>query len=177
MMIEQKIKAVVRDVIDFPKPGIVFKDITPILMDPILCTEIINAMEAQLAATEIDVIAGVESRGFIFGAALAQRLKVPFVPIRKAGKLPYKTIQQTYDLEYGTATLEMHLDAVKARQKVLVHDDLLATGGTLEAASRLIRQVDGEIAGYSFIIGLDFLKGKDKLTPYSEYIYSLASYT
>lgn len=176
-MIEEKIKKAVRDVVDFPKPGIVFKDITPILKDPGLCMEIVDAMAGQITMLEIDVIAGIESRGFIFGASLAQKMNLPFVPIRKAGKLPYKTIRETYDLEYGSATLEVHEDAVFAGQKVLIHDDLLATGGTLDAASKLVMKLNANIAGYSFIIGLDFLGGRNKLKKFSENIFSLASYS
>jgi adenine phosphoribosyltransferase len=160
-MIESKIKLTVRDVNDFPKPGIVFKDITPILKDPALCLEITKAMAEQVKGMDIDVVAGIESRGFLFGPQLAELLNVPFVPIRKAGKLPYTTVQQTYDLEYGT---------------VLIHDDLLATGGTVVAASKLVMQLGAEVAGYSFIIGLEFLNGRLRLTPYSDKIYSLASY-
>lgn len=175
-MIESKIKSIVRDVYDFPKPGIVFKDITPILKDAALCLEIAQALAAQLKGIEIDVVAGIESRGFLFGPALAQLLNVPFVPIRKAGKLPYKTVRQTYNLEYGTATIELHEDALSAGQKVLIHDDLLATGGTVVAASELVKQLGAEVAGYSFIIGLDFLNGRERLEPYCNKIFSLASY-
>lgn len=162
--------------IDFPKPGIVFKDITPILKDPALCMEITSALAEQLKGMDIDVVAGIESRGFLFGPSLAQLLDVPFVPIRKAGKLPYKTIQQSYDLEYGCATIEVHEDALLKGQRVLIHDDLLATGGTVVAASKLVMQLGAEVAGYSFIIGLDFLNGKSRLAPYSHNIFSLAAY-
>lgn len=173
---ESKIKQVVRDVKDFPKPGIIFKDITPILKDPELCREITSALAAQLGDLEIDVVAGIESRGFLFGPSLAQLLKVPFVPIRKEGKLPYKTIQQSYELEYGSAVIECHQDALLRGQKVLIHDDLLATGGTVVAASELIMQLDASIAAYSFIISLDFLNGIDRLKSYSAKVFSLASY-
>jgi len=173
---ESKIKQTVRDISDFPKPGIIFKDITPILKDPVLCREINTALAAQLKGLEIDVVAGIESRGFLFGPSLAQLLNVPFVPVRKAGKLPYTTIRQSYDLEYGSATIECHKDAVLRGQKVLVHDDLLATGGTVVAASELIMQLGASITGYSFIIALDFLGGRDRLKSYSGNIFSLASY-
>lgn len=175
-MIASKIKAAVRDVHDFPKPGIVFKDITPILKNPGLCKEITEALAAQLSEVEIDVIAGIESRGFLFGPSLAQLLNVPFVPIRKAGKLPYKTISQSYDLEYGSATIECHEDALVQGQKVLIHDDLLATGGTVVAASKLIMQLGASVAAYSFIISLDFLNGRKRLTPYGDQVFSLAGY-
>lgn len=175
-MIAEKIKKTVRDVNDFPKPGIVFKDITPILKDPDLCQEILKSLAAQLADVKIDVVAGIESRGFLFGPGLAQLLNVPFIPIRKAGKLPYKTIKESYALEYGTATIEVHEDALLPGQRVLIHDDLLATGGTVVAASKLIMQLGATVAAYSFIISLDFLNGKDRLTPYNANVYSLAGY-
>ncbi|WP_316816048.1 adenine phosphoribosyltransferase [Pedobacter nyackensis] len=175
-MIESKIKLTVRDVHDFPKPGIVFKDITPILKDPALCVQITKALAEQLIGVDIDVVAGIESRGFLFGPQLAELLNVPFVPIRKAGKLPYKTVKQSYDLEYGSATIEVHEDALSPGQRVLIHDDLLATGGTVVAASELVMQLGAKVAGYSFIIGLDFLNGRLRLAPYSNKIFSLASY-
>jgi adenine phosphoribosyltransferase len=175
-MIESAIKLSVRDVADFPQPGIVFKDITPILKDPTLCAEITKALADQLTGIQIDVVAGIESRGFLFGMLLAQALQVPFVPIRKAGKLPFKTIQQKYELEYGKSTLELHEDAILPGQKVLIHDDLLATGGTVIAASKLVLQLEAEVAAFSFIIGLDFLDGKARLTPFSAKTFTLASY-
>jgi adenine phosphoribosyltransferase len=176
MMIEAKIKQTVRDVLDFPKPGIVFKDITPILKDSVLCGEITAALVEQLQGLEIDVVAGIESRGFLFGMLLAQALKVPFVPIRKAGKLPFKTIQQACNLEYGSAVLELHEDALLPGQRVLVHDDLLATGGTVVAASKLVTQLQAEVIGCSFIIALDFLNGRERLSEFAPQTFSLASY-
>ncbi len=176
MMIEAKIKQTVRDVLDFPKPGIVFKDITPILKDSVLCGEITAALVEQLQGLDIDVVAGIESRGFLFGMLLAQALKVPFVPIRKAGKLPFKTIQQACNLEYGSAVLELHEDALLPGQKVLVHDDLLATGGTVVAASKLVKQLQAEVIGCSFIIALDFLNGRERLSEFAPQTFSLASY-
>ena len=175
-MLAAKMKNTLRDVPDFPKPGIIFKDITPILKDYVLCAEITAALALQVKDLKIDAVAGIESRGFLFGLALAQALNVPFVPIRKAGKLPYKTVQQSYDLEYGSATLEVHEDAFLAGQNVLIHDDLLATGGTVVAASKLVQQLGANIAGYSFLISLDFLKGKDRLDLFSTYTFSLASF-
>jgi adenine phosphoribosyltransferase len=175
-MISSKIKQTVRDVSDFPKPGIIFKDITPILKDYQLCADITNELAMQVRDLNIDVVAGIESRGFLFGPQLAQLLKVPFVPIRKAGKLPYKTIQESYDLEYGSAVIECHEDALIKGQRVLIHDDLLATGGTVVAATKLIQQLEAELLGYSFIISLDFLNGRERLKPYSEKVFSLASY-
>lgn len=175
-MLETKIKQTLRDVADFPKPGIIFKDITPVLKDPALCAEITAALAQQLKGVKIDVVAGIESRGFLFGLALAQVLQVPFVPIRKAGKLPYKTIQQSYDLEYGSATLEVHEDAFTAGQNVLIHDDLLATGGTVVAASKLVSQLQANVAAYSFLISLDFLNGKNRLNCFSKHAFSLATF-
>lgn len=175
-MLEEKIKSAVRDVLDFPKEGIVFKDITPILKDTELCSEILDELVSKLSKTKIDVIAGVESRGFFFGLMLACRLGVPFVPLRKLGKLPYKTIKQEYRLEYGSTSIEMHEDAIERGQHVLIHDDLLATGGTMEAASRLIERQGGIIAGYAFLISLEFLNGKEKLLPFSGSITILAEY-
>ena len=175
-MLETRIKQTLRDVIDFPKPGIIFKDITPVLKDADLCADITKALAAQLKNLKIDVVAGIESRGFLFGLALAQALNVPFVPIRKAGKLPYKTIQQAYDLEYGSATLEVHEDAFTAGQNVLIHDDLLATGGTVVAASKLVNQLQANVAAYSFLISLDFLNGKDRLNLFTPNTFSLVSY-
>ena len=175
-MLEEKIKSAVRDVLDFPKEGIVFKDITPILKDAKLCSEILDALVLKVSGTKIDAIAGVESRGFFFGLMLACRLGVPFVPLRKPGKLPYKTVKQEYQLEYGSASIEMHEDAIERGQHVLIHDDLLATGGTMGAASRLIEQQGGIIAGYAFLISLEFLNGKEKLLPFSENIHVLARY-
>jgi len=175
-MIEAKIKKTLRDVADFPKPGIIFKDITPVLQDTDLCKEITQELAAQLKGIKIDVVAGIESRGFLFGMALAQVLNVPFVPIRKVGKLPFKTIQQSYDLEYGSATLEVHEDAFVAGQQVLIHDDLLATGGTVVAASKLVEQLGAKVCAYSFLISLDFLNGKERLNTFCPHTFSLASF-
>lgn len=175
-MLQDRIKQTLRDVADFPKPGIIFKDITTVLKDPALCAEITDALVAQLKDVKIDVVAGIESRGFLFGLALAQALKVPFVPIRKAGKLPYKTVQQSYNLEYGSATLEIHEDAFTPGQNVLIHDDLLATGGTVVAASKLVNLLQANVAAYSFLISLDFLNGKQRLAEFSLNTFSLVAY-
>lgn len=175
-MLEQKLREVVRDIPDFPSPGIIFKDITPVLKDSNLCNEIVEAFVANLKGVEIDVIAGVESRGFLFGLMLANRLGLPFVPIRKQGRLPYKTVAESYKLEYGQATIEIHEDAIDPGAKVLIHDDLLATGGTVVAAAKLIEKLDGVVAGFSFIISLDFLKGEGRLTRFSDHIISLVRY-
>lgn len=175
-MIKEKLELVIRDVPDFPKPGIIFKDITPILQDSELCTLIVNEFVKRLENVPVDVVAGIESRGFLFGLMLANKLGVPFIPIRKQGKLPFTKIQQPCELEYGSAILELHTDAIKPGQKVLIHDDLLATGGTVSAATRLIKELHGEIAGYAFVISLDFLNGRKSLQETSSLIISLVSY-
>jgi len=175
-MIEQRIKAAIRDIPDFPKPGIVFKDITTILKDPILCVDIVDSFIDLLKDKHVDVVAGVESRGFLFGLTLATKLGVPFVPIRKAGKLPYSVKQKTYDLEYGSAVIEMHIDAFEPGANVLLHDDLLATGGTVTAASDLINDMGGQVCGFTFVVGLGFLNGRDKIAPINNDIIVLAEY-
>jgi len=175
-MIERQIKAAIRDIPDFPKPGIVFKDITPILKDPVLCDNILEAFVQKLKHTRIDVIAGIESRGFLFGLSLACKLGVPFIPVRKAGKLPYTIRQKAYKLEYGEAVIEMHIDAFEPGQHILIHDDLLATGGTVTAASELIYEMGGTIAGFAFIVGLSFLEGKERIKHISDNIIILADY-
>lgn len=175
-MIAQQIKSVIRDIPDFPKPGIVFKDITPILKDPALCENVLDAFVEKLKGIRIDVVAGVESRGFLFGLTLACRLGVPFIPIRKAGKLPYTIKQKAYKLEYGTAIIEMHTDAFEPGQHILIHDDLLATGGTVTAASELITEMGGIIAGFAFVVGLGFLHGKERIAPLCDKIIVLADY-
>lgn len=161
--LEEKVKAVIRDVPDFPKPGIIFKDITPILADAHLCQAITEEMAQVWRERNVDAIAGIEARGFLFGMLLAQNLEVPFVPVRKEGKLPFEKVKDSYDLEYGSAVVEMHVDALKPGMRVLIHDDLLATGGTAGSAARLIKKIGGEIAGFSFLVELSFLKGRLKL--------------
>ncbi len=175
-MLEQKIKNTIRDVPDFPKPGILFKDITPILHNQELCNEIVSEFATKLSFKKIDAIVGIESRGFLFGFALANKLNIPFILIRKSGKLPYKTISYEYSLEYGTAKVEMQINEIKKGWNVLVHDDLLATGGTAEAAAQLIKMQEGTVAGFAFVVGLEFLKGKEKLKQYSDTVFSLVNY-
>ena len=175
-MIEEKLKAAIRDVHDFPKPGIVFKDITPIMMDPKLSEEVLDYLVNEYKDKGLTKIAGIESRGFLFGYPLAMRLGLPFILIRKSGKLPYHKISHSYDLEYGSATIELHTDAVTSDDKVLIHDDLLATGGSAAAAAELIQKCGGQIAGFSFLVGLNFLDGEDKLKNYSGNICTLARY-
>lgn len=165
MKIEQ-LKAAIRDVPDFPIPGIVFKDITPILSSPKLFRGALRMFEARLKGMRIGKIAAIEARGFVFGAALADRLKVGFVPIRKKGKLPYKTFEQSYDLEYGSATLAIHQDAFEPGEPVVLIDDLLATGGTALASARLIEKAGGTVAEIDFLVELTFLNGRAKLGGY-----------
>jgi len=150
--------------------------ITPILKDPQLCDKIVDAFVEKLKGMEIDVVAGVESRGFLFGLTLATKLGVPFIPVRKAGKLPYTIKQKAYKLEYGTATIEMHTDAFEPGQRILLHDDLLATGGTVTAASELIQEMGGIVAGFSFVVGLGFLNGQARIAPINQNIIVLANY-
>ncbi len=175
-MIEERIGEAIRDVKDFPKEGIVFKDITPIFLNPQLCTDIVNAFVERLAHLDISVITAIESRGFLFALSLAQKMDIPFVPVRKKGKLPGETIERTYDLEYGSATIEMHKADLKEGSKVLIHDDLLATGGTAVAVAELLKEEGSEVAAFSFLVSLDFLGGKDHLRPFSENIITLANY-
>lgn len=176
MSIELKIKEVIRDIPNFPKEGIVFKDISPVFLYPDLRKEITKAFCDQFLNTKIDVIVGVESRGFLFGMLMAEYLSVPFVPIRKKGKLPADTFGVDYDLEYGQASIEIHKDALKPGQRVLLHDDLLATGGTIIAAADLVEITGAEIVGFSFLVELEFLKAREKLNKYSDYIVTLANY-
>jgi adenine phosphoribosyltransferase len=159
----QKIKAAIRDVPDFPKPGILFKDITPVLNDPALFRACIDHFAKRHGGGKIHKIAAIESRGFLFGAALADRLGIGLVPIRKKGKLPYKTAEMTYDLEYGSATIEAHLDAFAHGESVLLIDDLLATGGTAAAATALIEKLGGRVVEIDFLVELAFLNGRSKL--------------
>jgi adenine phosphoribosyltransferase len=164
----------IRSIPDWPKKGILFRDITPLLADPKAFAAAVDALCAGFAEGDIDYVAAVEARGFIFGAAVARRLRAGFVPIRKKNKLPFKTESVTYDLEYGTDTLEVHSDAVKSGVKVLMVDDLLATGGTMAAACALIEKIGGQIAGITFLIELSELAGREKLGGYK--IKTVVSY-
>jgi adenine phosphoribosyltransferase len=163
MLLPEKVKSRVRDVKDFPKPGILFKDITPVFSDPALVNEMVQAIVTRFKDEKIDAVAGIEARGFIFGSILAHELKCRFIPVRKAGKLPYKTKSKEYSLEYGSNKIEMHIDAVAPNDRVLIHDDLLATGGTATAAGELVKEMGGILIGFSFIINLSFLSGADNL--------------
>lgn len=174
--LENKIKSAVREVPDFPKPGIVFKDITPILAEPELCQQILELLTDRYSQNKPDIIVGIESRGFLFGMLLSQSLGIPFVPIRKEGKLPADTHRFSYDLEYGSSIVEIHKDAIPQESRVLVHDDLLATGGTAVAAAELIKMNNASLYGFNFLVELGFLSGRRRLDAYSENTLSLATY-
>ena len=164
----------VRDVPDFPKPGIVFKDLMPLVADPVYFRETIDRLEALAAPKRPDLILGAEARGFIFGGALADRLHCGFVPARKPGKLPWSTVEATYELEYGTDSLQVHEDAIAAGARVIVHDDVLATGGTAKAKTELVEQLGGVVVGLLFVVELTFLNGRDRLEGYD--VESLIEY-
>lgn len=160
MTLSDQIRSTIRDVEGYPKPGIIFKDITPVLADAKLMKNIVRSMVEQYRDSAIDAVAGIEARGFIIGGILAHELGCSFIPVRKAGKLPYMTRKERYDLEYGSAEIEIHTDAVKAGSRILIHDDLIATGGTATAAGRLVQSFGAEVAGFSCIINLSFLPGE-----------------
>ena len=168
------LKKFIRDIPDFPKPGILFRDITPLLADAQALSNAIDVLAKPFQGQGIDVVAAVEARGFIFGSAVAKALGVGFVPIRKQGKLPFDTHSVSYGLEYGTDSVEVHTDALQSGNKVLMVDDLLATGGTMAAACELIEKLGGEIAGLTFLIELADLKGRDELGQYD--IHTVISY-
>ncbi|UCG57613.1 MAG: adenine phosphoribosyltransferase [Phycisphaerales bacterium] len=161
------LQAYIRSIPDWPKKGILFRDITPLLADPNAFSAAVDALCAGYAETGVEYVAAVEARGFIFGAAVAEKLGVGFVPIRKKGKLPFKTESVTYELEYGTDTLEVHSDAIEKAAKVLMIDDLLATGGTMAAACKLIEKIGGQVVGIGFLIELSELAGREKLDGYT----------
>jgi adenine phosphoribosyltransferase len=165
----EQIRAAIRDIPDFPKPGILFKDITPILNDPALFKTTIDILTEQTASANVTRLAAIDARGFLFAGAIADRLGLGVVPIRKKGKLPYKTYEQTYDLEYGAATLAVHQDAFARGERVAVIDDLLATGGTALATARLVEQCGAVVAAMLFVVELAFLHGRAKLAPYTVY--------
>jgi adenine phosphoribosyltransferase len=168
------LKKLIREVPDFPKKGILFYDITTLLKDKLGFARLIDALSEHYIGKEIDLILGMEARGFIFGPALAYRLNAGFVPVRKPGKLPAETEKVSYDLEYGSNSLEMHKDAVKKGQRVLIVDDLLATGGTAVATAQLASGLGAQIAGLAFVVELDFLRGREKLAKYD--VFSLLHY-
>lgn len=164
----------VRDVPDFPKPGILFKDITPVVQDHAALQEVVERMAEWARGKKADVVVGIEARGFIFGVPVALAIGVGFVPLRKLGKLPYNRVAEEYALEYGTNTVEMHADSIKPGQRVVIIDDLLATGGTAAAACRLVERLKGEVVGLGFLAELNFLEGRKVLSAYD--IFSLLRY-
>lgn len=175
-MLSNQVKNTIRNIPDFPKKGIIFRDISPVLKDATLCKAIVQNIKGRYSHQPPDVVSGIESRGFLFGILLAEAFGVPFVLVRKKGKLPYKTIAQTYDLEYGKASIEMHIDAIKPGQKVMIHDDLLATGGTAQGAAQLVQKLKGEIHSFTFLVELDALQGRSPLEKYKVDIHSLVHY-
>jgi adenine phosphoribosyltransferase len=173
-MSSKDIENAIRDIPDFPKKGIIFKDITPVLSDIDLLRKSIDMMVEPYMKQKIDVVVGIESRGFIFGTPIADKLDASFVLVRKPGKLPYKTEKVSYELEYGTDTLEIHKDSINEGQNVLIVDDLLATGGTAEATCNLISKLKGNISGFVVLIELEFLEGRKKLNQYN--VHSIVKY-
>ncbi|HEX5233734.1 MAG TPA: adenine phosphoribosyltransferase [Silvibacterium sp.] len=171
----EPLKELVRTVADFPKPGILFYDITTLLKDKKGFAELIDALAAHYIGRDVDLVLGIEARGFIFGPALAYRLNAGFVPVRKPRKLPAPAARVTYDLEYGSDSLEIHLDAIEPGQNVVLVDDLLATGGTMEATVKLVQQLGGHISGLAFAVELDFLKGRERFPDYD--VFSLLHYS
>ena len=164
----------IRDIPDFPKKGIVFKDITPVLSDIETLRTSVKEMAAPYMSLNVDVVVGIESRGFIFGAPIADILGCSFVPVRKPGKLPWKTESVSYELEYGSDSLEIHVDSIEPHQNVLIVDDLLATGGTAEATCRLVSKLRGNIVGFTVLVELEFLEGRKRLNQYN--VHSLVQY-
>ena len=179
MTLKDKLEKAIRNVPDFPKPGIQFKDITPIFLDAKLCDEIAESIINRFLHNhgKIDAICAIESRGFFIGILIANKMGVPLFPVRKQGKLPAKTRSFSYELEYGSATLEIHTDVIKPNWNVMIHDDLLATGGTAMAAAELVKMEGGKVAGFSFIAELDFLNGRNKILPYSGNIVSTINFS
>ena len=170
---EALLKRHIRDIPDFPKPGIIFKDITPLLQNHDVFRRIIENFAKRYEKEGIHAVVGIESRGFLFGTPLAHQLGASFIPIRKKGKLPYKTVDMSYDLEYGSATIEMHEDAIERGQRIIVIDDLLATGGTAEAACKLVEKQGGKVVECAFVVELAFLNGREKI---KSPIHSLVKY-
>jgi len=170
----ENLKKLIREVPDFPKPGILFYDITTLLKDPGGLKAVIDALKDRYGRSRVDLVLGVEARGFIFAPALAYALGAGFIPVRKPKKLPAATVREEYQLEYGTDSLEIHKDAIQPGQNVLIVDDLLATGGTAAAVARLVEKLGGKVTGLGFVVELDFLKGREKLTGYD--VFSLLQY-
>jgi adenine phosphoribosyltransferase len=161
----------IRDIPDFPKPGILFKDITPLLAEPSAFQAAIERLAGHYRDRQLDAVAAAEARGFLFAAPLALLFRLPLIPLRKPGKLPYRTLSYQYELEYGSAELQVHIDSIRPAARVLLVDDVLATGGTMQAGCKLVEKAGGQVAGCAFLLELDFLKGREKLHPYE--VFSL----
>jgi adenine phosphoribosyltransferase len=174
--LEQRVFEAITNVKDFPQPGIDYKDISTLFMEPKLCEDMLQTLKEHYAHAGIEGIIALESRGFLFGFPLAMALGVPFIMARKKGKLPRETYGVSYDLEYGSATIEIHKDSIKPGQKILIHDDVLATGGTAHAAAELVNLAGGKVMGFSFLVELSFLEGRKKLIDHSAGVYTLAAY-
>ena len=170
------LKSFVRDIPGYPKPGIIFKDLTPLWKDPAAFGQMVDQLVANYKPEQIDTIAAIESRGLIIGAAMAHGLNAGLVPVRKAGKLPWNTVKASYSLEYGSATSELHTDAFEPGARVLIVDDLLATGGTAEASIKMVRELKGNIVGVALLVELSFLKGRERLKSYGVDVFSLIQY-
>ena len=175
-MIRDKLDRIIREIPDFPKEGINFKDITPLLLDKNISDDIIDTFIDSVKDLKVDAIVGIESRGFLFGLLLANKMGIPFIPIRKVGKLPGDTLKYKYELEYGEAEVEIHINDVEKGWNILIHDDLLATGGTACAAAELINQLNANIVAFTFIVSLHALNGEERLQKYSDNIISLIDY-
>ncbi|MCH8555189.1 MAG: adenine phosphoribosyltransferase [Schleiferiaceae bacterium] len=175
MRVDNQFKSAIRTIEDFPKPGISYKDISTLFLRPDLCKLAVATLAEHAKKARPTAIAGIESRGFLLGPAIAMALDLPFVMIRKKGKLPAETVSQQYDLEYGSATIEMHTDSIRAADRIWIHDDVLATGGTSKAAAALIEKLGAEVAGLSFIMELQFLEGRKNLQNITEHIQALVA--
>ena len=173
--LQERIDQTIANVADFPKPGIQYKDITPLFLDAELSNAIVDAF-VDKAKGKVDAVCGIESRGFLYGIQIAQKLGVPFILVRKAGKLPPPTVSQSYDLEYGQATIEVNETYIKEGMRVLVHDDVLATGGTAEACAKLVEKCGGKVSQFSFIVNLEFLNGEEKLKSFTNNVEYLTAY-
>ena len=176
MNVVSRLEQAVRTIPDFPKPGIQFKDITPLLQDAVLLQSVVHELIHPYKTQRIDKVVGMESRGFILGAMVAVELGAGFVPVRKPGKLPYETMSEQYVLEYGTDSLEMHIDAIEPGDMVLVHDDVIATGGTAEATCKMVKRAGGTVIGCSFLIELGFLNGRTKLEGLTDSVHAVLLY-
>jgi adenine phosphoribosyltransferase len=176
MTVAARLDDIIRNIPDFPKPGIQFKDISTLFLDVELCKDVVKALGELVAPSRPDAIAGIESRGFLLGPALAMELQLPFIMVRKAGKLPAETLAETYQLEYGEATIEVHRDAIKPGMRICIHDDVLATGGTVQAAYRLLSKAGGMPVSASFLLELGFLHGRQGLSNFPMACHSLVTY-